>query len=681
MKCTSCGAALPTGVQSCPFCGFATSISRNESSLSIIRLILFVIAGALVLTGALLTVALGAIRAQIVTRDVYKEALVIARTSKDVQDLLGQPIQEGWWAFGEIRPAHGSDFAQWTTTLKGPKGLGRLHAVANRIGSSWHYPHLLFVSNDGSKTLDITPPPERDSLVSSENKKNVFLVPLGSAQDESLAWATSYYKAKLDLDVEVLPAIPVGESVWDAARNQLVAEKLVGLMKSALPERARDQSAILIGLTRGDMYIQSYDWRYAINYREDGRFGVVSTARLRPFLFFQKWNRALTVSRLKKMLTKNVYLFCFDVPLSRDYTSAVSGEVMSPGEVDYMSDQVIGAEGRWDSLLTGVVPTISMVLTPEQPVVWNMDWSGKPPTDVSSEHFSAHLGAGLLVQRKTDFYLGGDFPLQFVRVYANQDNESREFGVGTNDSLDIYMAGEPGKYLALTQENGVRTYFDRDVAGDSAGRLAYRGRADYFGPFSRGRVFLRRDDSDLKTADGWHYFFPYRATAKSEAKLTALTGYSDPQGRRFDMERNDAGDLLNVRTPAGKWLHFESDQQHRYRRIEDSEGRIVNYDYDAKGRLVKVSGTQGDAEFYRYDDQNQMLAVMDGSEHVLMSVAYFPDGRISSQTLRDGRSFRYEYQRNATGQVTQIRFTDPRGYVSFFNCVGKDYSQSLPSHH
>src|SRR5258708_18991892 len=69
MKCTSCGAALPTGVQSCPFCGFATSISRNESSLSIIRLILFVIAGALVLTGALLTVALGAIRAQIVTRD------------------------------------------------------------------------------------------------------------------------------------------------------------------------------------------------------------------------------------------------------------------------------------------------------------------------------------------------------------------------------------------------------------------------------------------------------------------------------------------------------------------------------------------------------------------------------------------------------------------------------------
>jgi YD repeat-containing protein len=479
--------------------------------------------------------------------------------------------------------------------------------------------------------------------------------------------------------VEVVPAIHVDSSAWDAVRHQLVAEKLIGLMKGALPERAKDQSAILIGLTSEDMYIQSYDWRYAINYREDGRFGIVSTARLRPLLFFQKWNRALTISRLQKMLTKNVYLFCFDVPLSSDYTSAVSGGVMSPLEVDYMSDQVIGAGGRWDSLLTGIVPTISMVLTPEQPVVWDMDWSSKPPIDVSSEHFSANLNAGLLVQRKTDFYLGGDFPLQFVRVYANQDNESREFGVGTNDSLDIYMAGEPSKYLELTQENGVRTHFDRDVAGDSAGMQAYQGRADYLGPFSRGRVFMQRFGSDLKTADGWHYFFPYRPTAKSEVKLTALTGYSDPRGRRFDMERNDAGDLLSVRTPAGKWLHFESDEQHRYRRIEDSEGRTVNYDYDPKGRLIRVSDTQGNGEFYRYDDKNQMLAVIDGSEHVLMSITYFPDGRISSQTLRDGRSFQYEYQRNATGQVVQIRFTDPRGYVTFFGCVGKDFTQSLPS--
>ena len=48
-------------------------------------------------------------------------------------------------------------------------------------------------------------------------------------------------------------------------------------MKSALPEEANDASAILIGVTPEDMYIQSYDWRYAINWREEGHLAVVST--------------------------------------------------------------------------------------------------------------------------------------------------------------------------------------------------------------------------------------------------------------------------------------------------------------------------------------------------------------------------------------------------------------------
>jgi YD repeat-containing protein len=181
--------------------------------------------------------------------------------------------------------------------------------------------------------------------------------------------------------------------------------------------------------------------------------------------------------------------------------------------------------------------------------------------------------AGSLIQKKTDFYLDGDFPLQFVRLYASRNKESREFGPGTRDSLDISI-----------------------------------------------------------------------------------------------------GDLLSIRTPAGKWLHFECDQQHRYRRIADSEGRVVNYDYDQKGRLVRVSDSQGAAEIYRYDDQDQMQAVLDANNNILVSITYSPEGSISSQSLRGGREFRYEYKRNAAGQVFQIQFTDPRGYQTEFSYVGKKYT-------
>ena len=684
MKCVSCGADLYAGERPCPRCGAFVAISRTETGPSLLKPLLILAALATVFGAAILGAAVHFIRAQFVANPVYQQALTIARSSPEMQTLIGQPIKEGWMPVGLIRKVYGSDFAEWTVSLKGPKGLGGLHCVANRIGSSWHYSRIMFISNDGSKAIDVTPLPERDKLLLKESAKKVYLVTLGATQEGDLAWAPDYYKAKFGLTVEVLPVVsldgPLGGSVRNASRHQLIAENVIGLMKQVLPEEVKNQNAIVIGVTREDMYISSFDWRYAINYRVDGRFAVVSTARLRPWGFFQKENKALEASRLQKMITKNVYVLCFDVPLSSDYTSAVSTGVMSPEEVDYMSDEIIGAEGRWDPQLSGSAPTISMVLAPEQPAAWNMEWCSKPPTDASMEYFAANLWSGVLIERKTDFYLDGGFPLQFVRVYGSGDKESREFGVGTNDSLDISIAGVPGTYMQLMQENGVWTRFDRDTGGDSGGRQAYRGRVDYLSPFSQGRILMRGYDSEVETSEGWHYFFPFCRTCKSEWKLAALTGYSDPQGHRYEMQRNKDGDLLSITTPDGKWLHFECDGRHRYHRIEDSQGRVVNYEYDGPGRLIRVADSEGSVEFYRYDDKNRMVAVLDGNAKVRMKITYTPEGWITSQTLGDGRTFQYAYRRTSRNKLVEIQFTDPRGYVTLFTYTGDEQMQSLPAH-
>ena len=527
--------------------------------------------------------------------------------------------------------------------------------------------------------MDITPPPARDALLSSPSPKKIFLVPFGGEQEESLAWAPAYYKAKFGLNVEVLPVIPLNADVWSVNRHQLIAEKLIALMKQALPEKVKDQLTVLIGVTVGDMYIESYDWRYAINYREDGRFAILSTARLRPFLFFQKWNQALGISRLQKMLSKDVYLLCFGVPFSGDYTSAVSGGVMSPEEIDPMSDQIIGAEGRWDPLWSGGEPTVSMTVVPGQPLDWMMEAREKPPADVSSEYFAADLKIGLFIQRKTDFFLDGTFPLQFVRVYRNEDAQSRAFGVGSNNSLDIFLVGQMGTYVELVLEDGGNIRFNRDVSKGNASSQVYRARVVYGSPFSQARALYEGGTWRVETTDGSRYFFPYRPRAQS-AKVSALTGYSDPQGHRYEMERDGSGDLLRVTTPTGKWLHFECDAGHRIRHIEDSEGRAVTYEYDAGGRLIRVSDSKGITEGYRYDDKNRMREVLDGGGNVVMAITYSPDGNITSQTLGDGRSFQYECHRDAKGVLLQNQFTDPRGYVTFFNYAGGEYTQSLPSH-
>src|SRR6266403_1854832 len=83
----------------------------------------------------------------------------------------------------------------------------------------------------------------------------------------------------------------------------------------------------------------------------NGRFAVVSSARLKPFSFLAKKNPEWSASRLKKMLTKNIAMLYFDLPKSSDYTSLLSGGVLSGDQVDFMSGSIIGAEGRWDPFI------------------------------------------------------------------------------------------------------------------------------------------------------------------------------------------------------------------------------------------------------------------------------------------------------------------------------------------
>lgn len=110
-----------------------------------------------------------------------------------------------------------------------------------------------------------------------------------------------------------------------------------------------------------------------------------------------------------------------------------------------------------------------------------------------------------------------------------------------------------------------------------------------------------------------------------------LTGFQDPQGHRFEMRRNDAGDLLDLTTPTGKWLKFVSDPQHRITQVTDSDGRTLSYEYDAGGRLARVSDPLGSGESYRYDEKNELTAVLDVSGRPVLTNIFSPDQRTDSR--------------------------------------------------
>jgi len=613
----------------------------------------------------------GFLHARLSSTRAYQEALQLAKASPAVQAALGKDIHLKSTALGITFTAQGSEFVQFSVALGGSHGAGHLYAVANSIHQNLQFSRLSFLPAAGTQYIDLTPAPQRLRLPPVPAKK-VYLIPLGLDAGEPLDWAPAYYQAKFGIDLVVLPAVPLVEKLIDSARRQVDSEGCVEYLRSLHPELDADPSALLIGVASRDIYIPSFNWAFAENYRQGARFAVVSSARLHPPAIMARRNPEWLHSRLQKMLTKNIVMLYFDLPMSSDYTSLLSGGVLSGLQVDLMGGTIIGAEGIWDSFINADEPTVTIYSVPGKPSLWRMTDSDEALPQRGAHVFRADLASGLFIDRTADFRLEGEYPLLFTRSYRNQDNISRSFGIGASNSLDIFLVGQMSVYVDLIDESGGRIHFVHvpprpGQPGDTY--VANGAVAVYAGD---GWTVTRQDKSKL--------YFPYRPTALGY-NVTVLTGYTDPAGHRYEMKRNSSGELLSVTTPSGQWLQFERDTEHRVHRISDSAGRAITYDYDSRGCLSKVADSDGRTESYTYDDKLQMQTVKQGSSIAAIVNEYDISGKIISQTMASGEKFLYHYTFYPRGRgnasVPDV-ITDPRGLVTHIQYNAGGYIQSLP---
>jgi YD repeat-containing protein len=627
-------------------------------------------------------VAVGMLQHLVTSTDAYSQAITAAKSNSEVQGLLGDNIRAEIPAIGFTSTMNGEQFTEFSVRLVGSRGSGHLYAVANAVNGVWEFSRLWMYANHGGERIDIAPKAAPLRLPSVPAKK-IYLVPVDLNPEQPLNWAPAYYKAKLGIEVEVLPAISIAKEREDQPGQQVAADQFLQRITFTYPEIVRDPANTLIGVTSRDISSHSYGRRYTENVREDARFAVVSCARFQPRSFLARWNPEWLNSRLQKMLTKNIAILYFDLPMSSDYSSMLSGGALSGDEVDLMSGSIIGAEGQWDPFIDSGDIGVTAYAVPGKPMVWRMEPSNEALPQTSARVFSVNLTTGVFNYSKTDFLFDGAYPLQFARVYRNQDSQSRAFGVGSNDSLDIFLTGQMGMYIDLIFEDGRRIHFihAQPVVGQKGD--TYVAVTDSGSPFSRSRaIFGAGAMWTVERSDGWKFYFPYRPHALGP-NVTVLTGFSDPSGHKCEMVRSESGDLLSVTTPSGAWLHFQRDPQHRILSISDSFGRTATYDYNAAGLLSHVIDSEGIEESYSYDDKGEMLSVALSSGAPIFMNTYDISGNITSQTLPDGGKFEYHYTRDPSGRGTAIVpdvITAPNGLVSNiqYEAEGDGYRQWLP---
>jgi predicted Zn-dependent protease len=162
----------------------------------------------------------------------------------------------------------------------------------------------------------------------------IYFVPLGDFPTDKVQGLRLYYRQKYGLSIKTLARLPLDASVVSSERQQLAAEEVVALMKGAHPELVADPRAILIGLTDDDMYIEHYTWQYTFSWRQEGRYAVVSDARMT----LARASEELSESRLRKMVTKNIGVIYYRLAQSGDPRSVLYKNVGGLRELDRMGE-------------------------------------------------------------------------------------------------------------------------------------------------------------------------------------------------------------------------------------------------------------------------------------------------------------------------------------------------------
>ncbi|HVH29112.1 MAG TPA: cytochrome c oxidase assembly factor Coa1 family protein [Vicinamibacterales bacterium] len=604
----------------------------------------------------------------------FAAAVHLVSQSAEAEKLLGHPIETGGFVRGQV---NGAGYAALAIPVSGPTASGTLYVVANRVKAEWDMGAVLLEAEvpAGSATrLDLTPPPTREAF-SYPTRGRVYLQPLDDASAEDVKGLPAYYKARLDLDVVVLPTRTLAPETVDASADQVIAEKALAGIEQANRTMADDGDAVFLGVTSQDLNIRTAGWNFAMNYR-DGRFGIVSTARLKNDASMSGANPAVYPVRVRKIVTKNLVLMRYPLEVSPDPTSAIAWATPTAADVDTMGERLAGESGSRRSVNVGP-PCISVVQGPGGEQSWRVDCQDRPRNNPFTQ-FEMYPGMALLVMSRADFSLGDDATFAFVRKYRPRDEVSRSFGVGASDSYDIFPVGDSQTFswIELILEDGARVPYKRTSPGKGVAGARLRADAHMGNPFSLSSLEWRAG-WDLSTTEGWTYRFPPSGPGRTWQK-SALIEILGHGGRKFTVQRDAAGNLQEVRAPDGASVTFTVDALDRIVLATESTGRSVQYEYDAGGRLAHLRDSAYGDEFYDYDAENRLTTVRNGERRVLLVNAYNTVGDIVSQTLANGERLVYQPGYNARRQLASLKLTLPNAYTIDWLLTADGLSRSWP---
>ena len=170
---------------------------------------------------------------------------------------------------------------------------------------------------------------------------DLYFVAIGSVPGDMLDGFVAHFQAKLGVSSKVLTPLGFDQVTFDAGRSQMSADRLIQAVRFRYPTLVKNPRTRVIAVTPYDMYMEAMreQWRFTFSLRSsDQRMAVVSYARMDPAKLDGRPDEGLLRTRLRKMVTKNIGIICFGLPLSDDPRSVLFGSVLGVEELDRMTE-------------------------------------------------------------------------------------------------------------------------------------------------------------------------------------------------------------------------------------------------------------------------------------------------------------------------------------------------------
>ena len=168
----------------------------------------------------------------------------------------------------------------------------------------------------------------------------IYFIPLETFPAAVLKRFASFYRNKYGLSISILPALPLPHSAFNEQRRQYVAEELIEFLQQTARDSQLEADSTIIALTDQDIYIRKFNWRYVFSFRS-GQIGIASLARM-DHRFMGVWpiDSDWQETRLRKMVTKDIGVLYYHLPLSSHCQSPVFGRIGGPQELDFMGENL-----------------------------------------------------------------------------------------------------------------------------------------------------------------------------------------------------------------------------------------------------------------------------------------------------------------------------------------------------